>query len=73
MMSASAWHGLGGLETLVGIPGTVGGAEVSDRDPNYNVVHPGASSRDVLRLIDLMHSRVREKFNVDLEREMTVW
>jgi UDP-N-acetylmuramate dehydrogenase len=51
----------------------VGGAEVSDRDPNYVVVHPGASSRDVLRLIDLMHSRVREKFNLDLEREMTVW
>jgi UDP-N-acetylmuramate dehydrogenase len=51
----------------------VGGAEVSDRDPNYIVVHSGASSRDVLRLIDLMHSRVREKFNLDLEREMTVW
>jgi UDP-N-acetylmuramate dehydrogenase len=51
----------------------VGGAEVSDRDANYVVVHPGASSRDVLRLIDLMHSRVREKFNIDLEREMVVW
>jgi UDP-N-acetylmuramate dehydrogenase len=51
----------------------VGGAEVSDRDPNYIVVHEGASSRDVLRLIDLMHSRAREKFNIDLEREMTVW
>jgi UDP-N-acetylmuramate dehydrogenase len=51
----------------------VGGAEVSDRDPNYVVVHPGASSRDVLRLIDLMQSRVREKFNIDLEREIVVW
>ena len=51
----------------------VGGAEVSDRDANYFVVHPGASSRDALRLIDLVRSRVKERFNVDLEREVTVW
>ena len=51
----------------------VGGAEVSDRDANYIVVHPGASSRDVLRLIDLVRSRVQERFNVELEREVTVW
>jgi UDP-N-acetylmuramate dehydrogenase len=51
----------------------VGGAEVSDRDPNYIIVHPGASSRDVLRLIDLMRSRVQERFNIPLEQEITVW
>jgi UDP-N-acetylmuramate dehydrogenase len=51
----------------------VGGAEVSDRDANYIVVHPGASSRDVLRLIDLMRSRVQERFNIPLEQEITVW
>jgi UDP-N-acetylmuramate dehydrogenase len=51
----------------------VGGAEVSDRDANYVIVHPGASSRDVLRLIDLVRTRVRERFNVELEREITVW
>jgi UDP-N-acetylmuramate dehydrogenase len=51
----------------------VGGAEVSDRDPNSVVVHAGASSRDVLRLMDLVASRVRERFNVALEREITVW
>ena len=51
----------------------VGGAEVSDRDANYVVVHPGASSRDVLRLIDLVRSRVKERFNVELEQEITVW
>src|SRR5438067_2334002 len=28
----------------------VGGAEVSDRDANYLVVHPGVTARDVLRL-----------------------
>jgi UDP-N-acetylmuramate dehydrogenase len=51
----------------------VGGAEVSDRDANYIVVQPGASARDVLRLMDLMRSRVKERFNVELEREITVW
>jgi UDP-N-acetylmuramate dehydrogenase len=51
----------------------VGGAEVSDRDANYIVVQPGANARDVLRLMDLMRSRVKEKFNVDLEREITIW
>jgi UDP-N-acetylmuramate dehydrogenase len=51
----------------------VGGAEVSDRDADYVVVHPGASSRDVLRLIELVGSRVRERFGVEMEREITVW
>jgi UDP-N-acetylmuramate dehydrogenase len=51
----------------------VGGAEVSDRDANYIVVHPGTSSRDVLRLIDLVRSRVREHFSVELEQEITLW
>jgi UDP-N-acetylmuramate dehydrogenase len=51
----------------------VGGAEVSDRDANYFIVHPGASSRDVLRLIDLVRSRVQERFNVALQQEITVW
>jgi len=51
----------------------VGGAEVSDRDANFIIVHPGSTTRDVLRLIELMHSRVRERFNIDLEREISVW
>ena len=51
----------------------VGGAEVSDRDANTFVVHPGATSRDALRLIELVRSRVKERFGMDLEREVTVW
>jgi len=51
----------------------VGGAEVSDRDADYVVVHPGAAARDVLRLVDLVRSRVQERFNVGLERELAVW
>ncbi|MGH9677785.1 MAG: UDP-N-acetylmuramate dehydrogenase, partial [Candidatus Acidiferrum sp.] len=52
---------------------SVGGAEVSDRDANYVVVQPGATARDVARLMDLVQSRVEERFGVDLERELTVW
>jgi len=51
----------------------VGGAEVSERDSNYVVIHPDATPRDVLRLIDLMRSRVLERFNVELETELTIW
>jgi len=51
----------------------VGGAEVSDRNANFIIAHAGATPRDVLRLIDLVKARVREKFTVDLELEMAVW
>ncbi len=51
----------------------VGGVEVSDRDANYFVIHPGATSRDVLRLIDLVRSQVLERDKVELETEITIW
>jgi UDP-N-acetylmuramate dehydrogenase len=63
-----------GVITEVGLVKTrVGGAEVSERDPSFIVVHPGATARDVLRLIDLVRSRVQERFDVSLELEITVW
>lgn len=51
----------------------VGGAEVSDRDANYFIIHPGATSRDVLRLIELVRAQVLERFSVELETEITIW
>jgi UDP-N-acetylmuramate dehydrogenase len=51
----------------------VGGAEVSERDASFIVVHPGGTARDVLRLIDLVRSRVQERFGVELELEIAVW
>jgi UDP-N-acetylmuramate dehydrogenase len=51
----------------------LGGAEVSDRDANCIVVDTTATSRDVLRLIDLIRSRVQEKLKINLEQELTVW
>jgi UDP-N-acetylmuramate dehydrogenase len=57
-----------------GLAGTrVGGAEVSDRDANFIVAQPGTSARDILRLIDMMRSRVREHTGVELELEISVW
>src|SRR5262249_48413220 len=51
----------------------VGGAEVSERDANYIVAHSGATARDVLRLVDLIRSRVQERFHVELELDISVW
>jgi UDP-N-acetylmuramate dehydrogenase len=51
----------------------VGGAEVSERNANFVVAHPGATARDVLRLLELVQSRVREQTGVTLERELIVW
>jgi UDP-N-acetylmuramate dehydrogenase len=57
-----------------GLQGThVGGAEISDRNANYLVVQPGASTRDVLRLIDLVKSKVAERFGQTLEQALVVW
>lgn len=64
----------GALIEEAGLVGTkVGGAQVSERDANFFVVAPGSSSRDVLRLIDLVRSRVQERFKVELELEISVW
>src|SRR5262249_11410128 len=51
----------------------VAGAWVSEPHANSVVVHTGGTAQDVLRLLDLIRSRVRERFGVELELEMTVW
>lgn len=51
----------------------IGGAEVSERNGNYAVAHPGTTARDILGLIDFVRDRVREKTGVTLERELYVW
>jgi UDP-N-acetylmuramate dehydrogenase len=62
------------LVEQAGLTGTkVGGAEVSERHANFIIAHPGATARDVLRLIDLIRSRVQERFHVELELELSVW
>ena len=51
----------------------VGGAEVSERNASYIVAHPGACARDILRLIELIRSQVRERFGAELELSIAVW
>jgi len=51
----------------------VGGAEVSERDANFIVIQSGGTARDVLRLIELIRSQVQDRFNVELELDISVW
>ncbi len=50
-----------------------GGAEVSDRHANFIVAQPGATSDDVLRLIDTIRAGVRLQFGYELELQIQVW
>jgi UDP-N-acetylmuramate dehydrogenase len=62
------------LIVQAGLTGTrVGGAEISERNANYIVANPGATARDILRLIDLIKSRVRERFQIELEMDLSIW
>lgn len=51
----------------------VGGAEISDRNGNYAVAHPGTTAKDILRLIDLVQSRIKDQAGITLDRELNVW
>ena len=51
----------------------VGNAIVGERDANYIVAQPGASSDDVLGLIELLRNGVSERLSVDLETQIEVW
>jgi UDP-N-acetylmuramate dehydrogenase len=63
-----------GLIEQAGLAGTrVGGAEVSERDASFIIAHPGATARDVLRLADLIRSRVQECFHIALDLAVSVW
>jgi UDP-N-acetylmuramate dehydrogenase len=57
-----------------GLKGTrVGGAEVSDRHANFIIADTGCTSQDVLRLMELVRSRVAERMGIELETEIQVW
>jgi UDP-N-acetylmuramate dehydrogenase len=51
----------------------VGGAEVSDRNGNYVVAHPGTTAADILKLMDVIKTTVRDSKGISLERELNVW
>ena len=64
----------GQLIEQAGLKGTrIGNAEINDRHANFIVTHEGASSNDVLRLMDLVRSKVADQFGVHLEPEVKIW
>ncbi len=57
-----------------GLKGTrVGEVEVSDTDPNVFVAGTGATTDDVLRLMELVRSQVSERLSVELEPAIQIW
>jgi len=64
----------GELIDHAGLKGTrIGGAVVSDRHANFIISEPECTSQDVLRLIDLVRSQVRDRMEVELELELEIW
>lgn len=56
-----------------GLKGTrIGGAEISRKHANFIVNAGGATAADIEALIDLAQNTVREKFGVELEREVRI-
>jgi UDP-N-acetylmuramate dehydrogenase len=51
----------------------IGGAEVSQQHANFIVTHPGATARDVQRLIDAIAEKVFARTGLTLVRELVVW
>ena len=56
-----------------GLKGTrCGGAEISVKHANFIVNTGGATAADIEALIDLAQDTVRQKFNIELEREVRI-
>lgn len=51
----------------------VGAAELSERNSNYAVAHPGTTARDIVQLAELVRAKVKERTGVALDRELNVW
>jgi UDP-N-acetylmuramate dehydrogenase len=50
-----------------------GRAAVSDRHANFIVAEQGATSQDVLHLIEIVRERVEERLGIELETEIEIW
>lgn len=57
-----------------GLKGTrVGKVEISDQDANFFVALPGATSDDVVQLMELVRTQVAERLEVELENAIQIW
>ena len=67
-LSAGAMIDRAGLKGL-----QIGGAVVSEKHANFFIAQKGCTSRDVMRLIELVKEKVQKQFNVELELEIEIW
>ena len=51
----------------------VGAAEVSQQHANFIIAKDGATSQDILQLIDQVRTGVAERLGVELELELEIW
>lgn len=57
-----------------GLRGTrAGTVEISDRNANFLIAHPGANSDDVLRLIEHVRDKVAKELRIELDLHLHVW
>lgn len=56
-----------GLKGLI-----VGGAQVSNKHANFIINYDNAKSRDIIKLIEIIKSTVKDKFNIELNLEQVV-
>ena len=63
-------HAAGYLIEHSGLKGiTVGGAKVSEKHANFIINFNNATSRDIIKLVELIKSKVKDVYNVELELE----
>jgi UDP-N-acetylmuramate dehydrogenase len=67
-LSAGAMIDRAGLKGL-----QIGGAVVSEKHANFFIAQKGCTSKDILRLIDVVKEKVQKQFNVELELEIEIW
>jgi len=67
-LSAGAMIDRAGLKGM-----QMGGAVVSEKHANFIIARKGCTSKDVMRLIDLIREKVRNQFNLELELEIEIW
>ena len=64
----------GALIDRAGLKGLqIGAAAVSEKHANFIIAEKGCKSRDVMRLIDAVKERVKERFDIELEPEIEIW
>ncbi len=64
----------GALIDRAGLKGLqIGGAIVSEKHANFIIAQKGCKSHDVMRLIEAVKQRVKEKFDIKLELEIEIW